>query len=364
MMHSESIRFRVRRNGADYGEIYPANNSAPTLRTDINGKIKMSLKGNFLPYAFDANGSRVEVDWLKDEIKPILIKDGIEHSLGVLLPSTVNHNTDSTDEYVEVEAYDRSWRVKDTRRSSVVFFEAGTPYLDAIEALVVEAGIDLIARTETDSELTEDREDWNLGDSNLDIVNQLLSEINYKELWFDSDGAAVLQPENSAIVENIQHVLTDKKPDPRNPKEIGIINIFPKISRSVDIYNAPNVYICICSNADKSSGMVAMAENTSPTSPLSIFNRGRRIVEVEQVSNIASQEELQAYADNKVSKSISMGEQITVITDLQPGFGVGDITALQTKEVTGICVESSWSMELKPGGNMTHSMERVVYNIG
>ena len=363
MIRNEAVRFKVRRNGAEYGEIFPANNSAPQLRADSKSQIKMSLRGTFLKSAFDSRGNSVEVDWLNDEIEPVLVINQAEYPLGVLMIATVKYKT-GTPSTVDVEAYDRSWRVKDTRKASTVYFSAGTLYLDAVEALLVESGIENIARTETTSVLTEDREDWETGTSNLEIVNALLSEINYNELWFNQTGVAVLQPKKSAEAANIQHIFMDKKPDPRNPKEVGIVSLSPERSKKVDLYNSPNVIICICSNADKSGPMVAMAENMNTNNPLSIPRRGRRITSTISVSNIASQEALQAYAEQKVTDSIMTGEAISVKTQLQTGFGIGDVTALQTEELTAICVETSWTMELRSGGTMTHELERVVYNIG
>jgi len=82
------------------------------------------------------------------------------------------------------------------------------------------------------------------------------------------------------------------------------------------------------------------------------------------LDNIASQEALQVYANQKVTESIMSVEKIQVKTQLHGGFGIGDITSLQTEDNIGICVEKSWSMELKPGGTMTHDLEKVVFTIG
>lgn len=364
MSVSEEVRFRVRRNGAEFAEIYPYGNSVPTMRADSGSQIKMSLRGTFLAQGKDADGRNVEIDWMNDEIKPVLITDGEEKSLGVLLVSTVETNTEGQLVTVDIEAYDRTWRVRDSRKTTQPYYSAGTPYLDVIESLLVESGIELVSRTETDSVLTEDREDWEVGTSNLEIVNALLKEINYSDVWFDALGAAILMPKIRPVAENVQHVFTEKKPDPRNQKEIGIISIQPQIARSTDVYDVPNVYICICSNADKAEAMKAVAENTNPESPFSIMRRGRRIVKVEKLQNIASQAALQAYANQKVTESMMTVEQVQVKTQLQAGFGIRDVIALQTENNVGIYTENGWTMELCPGGIMTHELEKVVYSIG
>ena len=46
-----------------------------------------------------------------------------------------------------------------------------------------------------------------------------------------------------------------------------------------------------------------------------------------------------------------------------PGFSVDDPVAIAAEDVDGICIERSWNMELKPGGRMTHTLERVVLNL-
>lgn len=364
MIRNEEVRFRIKRNGAEFAEIFPFGNSAPTLQANGKSQLKMSLRGTFLAYGMDSDGRKVSIDWLNDEIKPVLIENGEEKALGVLLVATVKNKSEGNLETVEIEAYDRTWRVRDSRKTTQAYYQQGSLYLDVIESLIVESGIELISRTETDSALTEDREDWDVGTSNLDIANELLREINYNEVWFDAMGAAMLQPKSRPIAENVQHIFTERKPDPRNQKEVGIIKIYPQISKSTDIYNVPNVFICICSNADKSGVMKAVAENVNIDSPFSIQRRGRRITKVEKLSNIASLEALQSYANQKVAESIMSVERIQIQTRLQSGFGIEDIVALQTQNNLGICIEKAWSMDLKPGGVMTHDLEKVVYNFG
>jgi len=139
--------------------------------------------------------------------------------------------------------------------------------------------------------------------------------------------------------------------------------VYPEIIRETDIYETPNVIICVCSNADKAAAMKATAENTNPMSPLSIMRRGRRIVQVVQVDNIASQAELQEYANRLLYDSMRTGETIQVETMLQQGFGADDVTALRYDDVMGICVEKAWTMQLTPGGKMQHTLEKVVINL-
>ena len=342
------FRYQVTRDDADLGVIYPVDGSWPSIRMDDAGEIKTSFSGSFVPPDF-------EINWLRDEIRPELILDGEVHALGRFLPATVTPSREDTTESIRVEAYDRCWLARDYMTDTMQYFAAGTNYIQAVRSLLAAAGIGTVSSTATTKTLPEAREDWAVGTSYLSIANELLREINYKDVWFDSDGIARLEPFETISAANIKHTLDD-----RDVKSM----LLPSISRETDIFSAPNVFICLCSNPDKDAAMVATASNNSPQSPLSITSRGRRIVQVTQVRNIASQQELQAMADRQLTDSLISGETIQVTTGLLPGFGVGEITALRFGDVFAVCRERAWTMQLQPGGTMTHTLERQVLQIG
>lgn len=328
--------------------------SAPSIRCDNLSAIKMSFSGVFLPEARDAFGNVIDVDYLSDEIEPILIIDGVEHKLGVFLPATVTPSESAGAAQVQIEAFDRCWRVRDVYSENLTYFAEGTPYLTAIESLLTQAGITTVLATPTATTLAESREDWNIGTSFLTIVNDLLAEINYNPLWFNQDGVAILEPASVPTAANIEHTL-----DADNVESL----IIPEISRQTDIYQAPNVFVAYCANPDKSGIWTATAENTNPQSPLSVQRRGRRILKVERLDNIASQTLLQDYVDQKRNDSMISGETINIQTALLPGYGVADVVALHYGEISAVCIDRAWSMNLTVGGTMSHTLERVVYNL-
>lgn len=355
MFRTVDFRYRVLRNGGYYGEIYAPADAAPILRMDESAEIKMSLSGTFYPQVFDRDGQQLPADWFADEIQPILVIDGIEHALAVLAPASVTPYETATSKLMAIEAYDRSWRVRDSYIETRLFLASGVNYITAIEQLLSAASISSVLATPTSATIPENRSDWDLGTSYLTIINELLSEINYNPLWFNADGVAILEPVSVPTANNIAHTL-----DADNVKSL----MLPQISRETDVYSAPNVFLCLCSNPDKSDLMTATAENTNPESPLSIQRRGRRIVRVVTVNNVASQTELQSYADRLRNESLIGGETISVSTALLPGFGVADVVALHYGDLAALCIERAFEMELRVGGNMRHTLDKVVYNLG
>lgn len=363
MMTHEGVRFYVLRNNARYAEIFPK--SAPTLRMSSSAEIKESLQGTFLQEAIGTGGEPAEISWLSDEIQAVLAINGNEKPVGLFMPAAVTPRVSNTDERtVEIQAYDRCWRVRDTKVDGKLYYAAGTRYLDIIEGLLTLSGIGMVIKTPTDAVLATDREDWEPGTAYLEIVNELLTEINYKQLWFNASGAAVLEPVGTVTAESVKRIYSDTQPDPRTPVAMKTIPIFPGLRIKTDIYSAPNVFVCICSNPDNDEPMTARAENTNPQSPLSTLRRGRRIMQVETVNSIATQEDLQAYADRLLFDSMTAGETITIETNLLQDAGVNDVVAIQYGDLSGLCIERGWSMQLGPGGKMTHELQRVVLNIG
>ena len=352
-MRKIGFRYYLLRGGAYCAQLRAMSEPAPIVRMDDSGDIKMSFSGTFAPEARDAGGGAVEINWLTDEIQPVMVINGTPHALGVFMPATPRESRSGPVRSVSVEAYDRCWRVRDTRSGSMLYWPKDTLYLDTVDQLLTAAGIKAVFKTPSDAALPEDRE-WEPGISYLSVVNELLREINYNPLWFDASGSAILEPVSVPDADKIEHVLDAADKSTR---------VLPSISRETDVYSAPNVFVCTCANPDKDELMTATAANENPQSPLSVTRRGRQIVDVRRVDNIASQEDLQAYANRLRDESMITGETVRVSTALTPGYGVADVVALHFGDLTSVCIERAFDMELRVGGRMNHVLEKVVYNL-
>ena len=353
--------YKLLRNGVEYARLSPSEGSDPNLTMTKSSEKKISFSGVFSPVALGPSGGVKEINWYTDEIQPVLLINGTQNPLSVIVPSRPIEAGDNTIKRLSVDGYDRCARVETVHTESVLHIPSGSSYISIIKQLLTAAGIYSVIATPSSATLQEDREDWDVGTSNLKIVNDLLSEINYSQLWFDSNGAAILRPVSTPNVNNIDHILSDS---PRDSRVEKIERILPNYSIDADVYDTPNVFICICSNPDKDADLVAVAVNDSPISPISTVNRGRRICKVFHLNNVASAADLQSYADNLCQESMTSTQIISVETALLPGWGVSDVTAIHYGDINAICTEESWSMNLTVGGIMKHDLKKVVYNIG
>lgn len=350
MMRKVKTEIRVLRNGAYLTTLRYAPNSAPTIRCDDTGAIKSALTGSFQ--------ENRDVDWLSDELQPVLTIDGEEHTIGVFVPVSVEENRTETGTFIDVEAYDRGWRLQAIKARiyyTLYSLDDTYTYLFEVKQLLSTANIAIVLCPPDTSPRIPEMRSFELGTDYLTIANTLLKEINFDELFFNKDGAAVLQPYKTPSGENVTRIL-----DNSNIRSL----VLPNMRRISDIYNKPNEFVVVCANPDRGEMLRAVAVNTNPQSPFSTLRRGRRITEIVRMDYIADQAALQAYANRLCSMSMLSGETVTVETALLPGFGYHDVTGLRYDEISGVFLERGWSMDFRAGGTMTHHLERVVVNLG
>lgn len=305
-----------------------------TIRMQTGAKVKTALSATFRDDA--------RVNWLSDLIRPMVWEDGAWVPLGVF--TVANATEDYIDDagYIQIDARDCGAIVQRQTVEAVFTIPAGTLYTDAVRNLLYTCGIERVRCQPSPAVLATAREDWEIGTSKLDVINQLLEEINYSDLWFDAQGYACIEPPKSTGT-GVQHSYY--------ADEISILDAAYTIESNA--YSSYNVFIGVVSSPDLDAPMTAIAENNDPVSPLSTANRGRIPMPVMKLDNIASQEELQAYVDQIRNQSI-ISTQTVAFTTAVCMHGVGDFVYLSHHHAKGVWKETEWSIRMGPGGVMTH----------
>ena len=275
----------------------------------------------------------------------------IDFPLGVFIPSTPTRNSEGSATSWDVEAYDRTVILREDCLTGNQFFAAGTPYLSAVSTLLQSAGISNFLGDSSSAELPADRE-FEFGESKLDIINTLLSEIGFNPIFCDADGNFVLEQyiEPTAAEPDYSYAADDLSVIARDT------------SSEMDTYNIPNVFVAVCSNPDLDEDYRSVWVNGNPASRLSTMQRGRSIVsEIYMPDAIASQEALDTYIERIGREATLRGyEVVTFSTALMPIHGSGDILNITHPDVAGTFAETSWSMELSADAEMTHTARRVM----
>lgn len=296
------------------------------------------------------------IDWLNDLLRPFMRIQtpygDLIYPLGVYVPSSPKGAKFKT-----VECYDRTVYLQEDGIDERLYFPAGTKYTAAVQQLVSGAGIPQAMILPSDAVMLSDREDWEPGTKKLTIVNQLLSEINYRSLETSLTGAvkATAYTEPSARAVTIEY-------------HSGVRSItFTGIESELDSYHIPNVFKGVVSNPDYENGgggpeeFVFTYVNESPANKLSTARRGRRIMaELIRPDNIASQEALEAYVRRVALNAMSAYEHLSFNTAGMPFHGIAEVVGLSLADVSGVFAETAWSMPLSAGAAMGHSARRLV----
>lgn len=288
------------------------------------------------------------MDWAKYYYKLWLITDGIEESLGVFRPQSVEKVTDAGTLY-NVTGYDKSVLAKNDCITERLALAQGTYYMDHITSLLISAGIAQVIADDAAAVLQTDRDDWEIGTSKLKIANQLLSEISFRSVTMDQNGMALLKRYEAPNAGNIQHVYREG--------QASIISRQTTIKSN--LLEIPNIWIATVSNPDLESPLYYKYVNDNPLSTTSTVYTGQNKVKTLSFDNIATQEDLENAVKKQAFQDMQGIETIEFSTAIVADHGANDVVALDLKQFSGIVEETAWEIDFD-AGTMTHTGKKAV----
>ena len=250
---------------------------------------------------------------------------------------------------IEISGFDLGKIALDDKNVSRFFVDSTSAYTTAI-ASILNA---IYSRTDIEelATLKSFPQEWEIGTSKLQIVNDLLRGINYDPLHFDEYGIAICYPHESTATRTIDFSYY------ANEQSI----IVDGITFASDKYDIPNKWVRYTENPELAY-IISSYTNDSPDSPYSTVNRGRTIVYAGVVEDIADQNTLDSYVTRIAVEAMQATEKLEFRTLNMPGHGYQECLYVDIPiyNIQGKYIEKGWEMELKPGGQMTHTCERVV----
>lgn len=330
-------RFDVLRGGVKFCEIEAQD--GVTIRMQTGAKVKTALSGAFyIP---------PDVDLLSDMIRPMIWENGEWTPLGVFVVANATANYVDDEGSVQIDARDCGELVQRQTAEDGFLLSAGALYTNVIPELLTRCGVENIRVYHSGATLATDRADWEIGTSYLDIVNQLLGEINYADLWFDAEGCARVEPPGDGT--KVKHsYLAD---------EASVLDAAYTIESSA--FSSYNVFTAVVSSPDLEAPLVATASNDDPLSPLSTVNRGRIPMPVIRLDSMAGEDALREYVERLRNQSVVSTQTVIFETAVIP-HGVGDFIYLNHHQAKGVWEETEWTIRMGPGGTMTHRAVKEV----
>lgn len=341
---SREIRYRydlLSHNNSKIGELECLNG---TINMKADAAVKYSAR-----FQIKENEAK-DVNYLKDRIRPVLIVDGVEHSLGNFIISSPGRERIKSSTFRSVTAYDISQILQEDCFTETYFIKKRSRYKDVITRIINSAGImdtNIISSTEI---FKRDRE-IEIGKTKLEILNELLKEINYTNIFVNNFGVISAKPYILPNIREVQHNYIFGE-------NATIVN--SRVVDEIDLYKIPNVFIAVVSNPEKKP-LVAKFVNNKLGNPLSTTNRGRQIVKIEKLKDITDKLIADGYVRRLAYESTNVFRSITFSTLNTAQHGFADCLYIKHDDlaINGKYIESEWQMQLKVGATMTHKAQKV-----
>ncbi len=294
-----------------------------------------------------------DIDFLSERVRPsmcVQTPNGVARfPLGVFLMSSPSRRASSGTIGREIDCYDKCQILADDKFTSRYRVAANTAYVAAISDILTSAGITDARITASAKETAADLE-FNMGTSKLEAVNSLLQAINYNNIYANASGKLVAEPYIEPISRSVDcSYVTDKKSI-----------TMPNAEEELDVFNAPNKIVRYLETADRSV-LISEVTNTDPYSKLSTVSRGRTIVDIAAVNDIADQATLDAYT-LRIATEKKIYQKVIFRSAVMPNHESNDCIYVINKDldVAGKYVETAWNIEMVCGGAMTHSCRKAV----
>lgn len=252
--------------------------------------------------------------------------------------------------YVTVEGYDLAKMCLDVSLEDNYLVSSGTVYTSAITQLVAEIYDNYTVEADSTLTRTSDKE-YEIGTSQLTVINDMLDAINYFPLYFDDYGNPIAEPFIFPEMRTIQMSYQ------ANDRSV----MFDGVQKSSDLFEIPNRFIRYTDDAD-SDRLRSVYTVTDESIISSTVNRGRVITDVQSVSDVASQTVLDSLVRRAALTASQVTETISFDTLNMPGHGYRNCLRVTCEdlEIDDKYIEYAWEMELSPGGKMHHSCNKAV----
>lgn len=253
--------------------------------------------------------------------------------------------------YISVEGYDLGKIALDTKLESTQTYTQNTIYTSSIANMV--GGLytlyDVVENATLRNPTTVEYE---IGSTQIEVINSMLNAINYYPLYFDNYGKAHAEPYIFPEARKIQIIYAD------DSKSV----LLDGITKHTNLFETPNRFIRYTNDSDHEA-LKSIVTVTSADIPSSTVNRGRIITDIESVDDIATQSALDNLTKRAAINASQQVETVEFSTLAMPCHDYKNCIQLKCDDIgiEGKYIETAWEMELTPGGNMTHTCQKAVF---
>jgi len=326
------------------GELHPdRSGTVPQIQNDASDNTSRRLTG--LKLTPDESS---EVNTLTDRLRVYMtLQNDVEFRLGTFLWADDSRPERSWGSEQNAELVDFSYILSQPSATAYGWGKNATISL-IIYFLMFRAGFSLediaVVGDEANRGLA-DPKTWEPGATWLQMLTDIGAVVGFTAPWFDRDGRVHFDQAPNPDVDRVSI--------PSYDTDTRIIA--DSIVRSDDMLAAPNIFTVYDSGSDRlRSGTYEIPSSA----PHSFAKRGFRIAKVESVQGLSNQTIANQAARN-LARSGDAFEWLTFSSTADPRHETLDVIEAFGER----WLETAWTLELRSGGAMQHTMKRVTYDV-
>ncbi len=307
----------------------------------------------------------LNIDYLNDRIKLEITIDGVTYNKGIYLITSSKRNVRGNVETRVLTCYSKLKLLDNDKTTSTYYLPKGANIYSAITNLIgnkpykitptsATLNTDFIGKLEKDGERST-----TIGVPKLTIINDLLDIINYNSLTVDDDGYFVSEPYVLPALRQTQ--IRYEEGEPRRTDSGDVCRLItPDYDEDLDLYNVPNIFSMYTNDYAIVPPIVATYPlQQDGQEPITIDGREPNVY-CEAVTDVADYATLYAKCKKKASESRSVYSHLMIETAISAKHGYMNCIGIKVNDIDNKYIETSWSMNLKAGALMKHTLRRVV----
>lgn len=292
------------------------------------------------------------IDWLTARLRPVYTIEGVgDTTLGVFLAGEAPEDWGGTGRVWTVKLLDKCTILDQDKVATTYTVDAGAVVTDEVVTLIESTGETNIAVTPSAATLVNPLA-WPAGTTKLQIINDLLSVINYFSLFTNGDGQFRAEPYVKPASRPIVWEFLD-----------GDAAIFlPTLAKDVDLFAIPNTVIASTTGDGTTAALSSTAINADASSPYSTVSRGRTIAYSETGIEADSQATLDAYAERRLIELTTPTASIEVAHAFVPAISFNRAVRFRREPmgIDGRHVVSKTEISLDPTALAKSTLTEVV----
>lgn len=341
---TDSFRFELcDRDLNPIGEVHPDLGNVPQIQNDSSNNTSRRLTNLKL-----TRDEVSDINTISDRLRVYLVlQNGVEYRLGTFLWADESRPQRSWGFEQNAELVDFSYILNQPSPTGFGWSK-GANIMLIMFFLFFRAGFELSHLAKIGEEAARglaDAKSWEPGATWLQMLTDLGALVGFAPPWLDRDGL----------------VHFDQAPDPGideptvPPYGDATRVIADSVVYTDDFLSAPNTFAVYDSGTDR----IRSGRYDLPASaPHSFAKRGFRIARVESVQGLDNQD-IATKAARNLARTNDAFEYLSFNSTADPRHETFDIVPAFGL----IWLETAWSLELRSGGAMSHSLKRVSYDV-